>query len=461
MDQGDKFNRILIVDDNDDIRKQLKWGLGKEYSVLLAADGKEALSLFRRHQPLVVTLDLGLPPDEDGTEEGFRCLTEMLQFLPTTKIIVITGNDGRENALKAVQMGAYDYYQKPVDLDELKVIISRAFHLQMIEAENQRLQVALVDRTGEQSGIIGQCPSMQQVFETIRKVAASDVSVLISGDSGTGKELVARAIHDMSLRKNAPFIAINCGAIPETLLESELFGHEKGSYTGAHARVLGKVEYANKGTLFLDEIGEIPGFLQVKLLRFLQEKSLQRVGGREDITVDVRIIAATNIDINKAMEDGRFREDLYYRIGVVTVDLPQLRTRGDDILLLANLFLKRFSAQFNKKVRGYSPTAEECILSYNWPGNVRELENKVQRAVLMAGSQLVEQEDLGFAGMITNPVARQEPQEPPTLKDARDALERNMILDAIRNQGGNIAKAADILGVSRPTLYDLMKKHGI
>jgi len=461
MDQGDKFNRILIVDDNDDIRKQLKWGLGKEYSVLLAADGKEALSLFRRHQPLVVTLDLGLPPDEDGTEEGFRCLTEMLQFLPTTKIIVITGNDGRENALKAVQMGAYDYYQKPVDLDELKVIISRAFHLQMIEAENQRLQVALVDRTGEQSGIIGQCPSMQQVFETIRKVAASDVSVLISGDSGTGKELVARAIHDMSLRKNAPFIAINCGAIPETLLESELFGHEKGSYTGAHARVLGKVEYANKGTLFLDEIGEIPGFLQVKLLRFLQEKSLQRVGGREDITVDVRIIAATNIDINKAMEDGRFREDLYYRIGVVTVDLPQLRTRGDDILLLANLFLKRFSAQFNKKVRGYSPTAEECILSYNWPGNVRELENKVQRAVLMAGSQLVEQEDLGFAGMITNPAARQEPQEPPTLKDARDALERNMILDAIRNQGGNIAKAADILGVSRPTLYDLMKKHGI
>jgi len=302
---------------------------------------------------------------------------------------------------------------------------------------------------------------MQKVFGTIRKVAQSDVSVLVSGESGTGKELVARAIHDMSLRKHAPFIAINCGAIPETLLESELFGHEKGSYTGAHVRVLGKVEYANKGTLFLDEIGEIPGVLQVKLLRFLQERSIQRVGGREDIPVDVRIIAATNIDISKAMDEGRFRDDLYYRIGVVTIDLPPLRTRGEDILLLANLFLRKFSSDLNKKVRGYSPEAEECITSYSWPGNVRELENKVQRAVLMVSGHQIEPEDLGFASLPLTPPSPPEVLDLGTLKDARDALERDMILSAIRTQGGNIAKAADILGVSRPTLYDLMKKHGI
>ena len=461
MEQGVTLHKILIVDDIEDIRKQLKWGLGKEYAVLLAADGTEALALFKRHQPLVVTLDLGLPPDEEGTDEGFRCLKEMLHIAPATKIVVITGNDGRANALKAVQMGAYDYYPKPVNLDELKVIISRAFHLQMIEAENRRLQHTVVDRTGENNGIIGQCPAMQQVFTTIRKVAQSDVSVMVSGESGTGKELVARAIHDMSLRKHAPFIAINCGAIPDTLLESELFGHEKGSFTGAHVRVLGKVEYAHKGTLFLDEIGEIPGVLQVKLLRFLQEKKLQRVGGREDISVDVRIIAATNIDITKAMEDGRFREDLFYRIGVVTVDLPPLRNRGEDILLLANIFLRKFSSECNKKVRGYSPEAEQCIASYSWPGNVRELENKVKRAVIMVTGHQIESDDLGFATQTPPPPPTPEIHEFGTLKDAREALEREMILSAIRTQGGNIAKAADVLGVSRPTLYDLMKKHGI
>ena len=460
MEQGENLNKILIVDDVDDIRKQLKWGLGRDYSVHLAADGTEALTLFRRHHPLVVTLDLGLPPDAEGTDEGFRCLREMLQIAPSTKIIVITGNDDRENALRAVQMGAYDYYPKPVDLDELKVIISRALHLHTIEAENRRLQSSLLDRAGGTGGIIGQCPAMQQVFATIRKVAQSDVSVLISGESGTGKELVARAIHDMSLRKKAPFIAINCGAIPETLLESELFGHEKGSFTGAHVRVLGKVEYAHKGTLFLDEIGEIPGVLQVKLLRFLQERKIQRVGGREDISVDVRIITATNIDITKAMEEGRFREDLYYRIGVVTIELPPLRSRGDDILLLANIFLRKFAEECNKKVRGYSQEAEQCIVNYSWPGNVRELENKVQRAVLMVTGNQIEADDLGFAVQPV-PLPTIEVSELSTLKDAREALEREMILSAIRTQGGNIAKAADILGVSRPTLYDLMKKHGI
>lgn len=461
MDSNAALNKLLIVDDFEDIRKQLKWGLGKDYTVLLAADGKEALSVFRRHQPMVVTLDLGLPPDAEGTDEGFRCLTEMLQIMPATKIIVITGNDGRENALKAVQMGAYDYYQKPVDLNELKVIISRAFHLCTIEVENLHLQNVLTEKGGDQSGIIGQCPAMQQVFSTIRKVAASDVSVLVSGESGTGKELVAKAIHEMSLRKHGPFVAINCAAIPENLLESELFGHEKGSFTGAVGRVLGKVEYANKGTLFLDEIGEIPLSLQVKLLRFLQERVIQRVGGRENISVDVRIIAATNIDILKAMEEGRFREDLYYRIGVVTIDLPPLRVRGDDMLLLANLFLRNFAASVGKKVRGYSPDAENCILTHLWPGNVRELENKVQRAVLLAPGHFIEPDDLGFEGFAPAPAIKPILVEAGTLREARENVERDLILATVRAQGGNIAKAAELLGISRPTLYDLMKKHGV
>ncbi|RNC69617.1 MAG: PEP-CTERM-box response regulator transcription factor [Desulfuromonadales bacterium] len=453
------MEKLLIVDDNEDIRRQLRWGIGKEYTLLLAADGAEALELFRKQRPQVVTLDLGLPPHEDSSEEGFRCLGEMLRIAPDVKVIVITGNEGRENAVRAVQMGAYDFYQKPIDLNELKVIIKRAFHLQTLEDENRRLQNALEGREGEMKGILGQCSEMQQVFSTIRKVAASDISVLVFGESGTGKELVARAIHTMSLRKDGPFIPINCGAIPENLLEAELFGHEKGAFTGALARVQGKVEYAHKGTLFLDEIGELPLNLQVKLLRFLQEKVIQRVGGREDIAIDARIIAATNVDILRAMEEGKFREDLYYRIGVVAITLPPLRSRGDDIMLLANLFLKRFSNEFKRKIKGYSATARDYMEAYDWPGNVRELENKVQRAVLMSSTSVIEPDDLGFSG---RPVSRKASSaESSTLREARERVEQEMIRAAIASSKGNIAKASEELGISRPTMYDLMRKHGI
>jgi len=343
------MDKLLIVDDNEDIRKQLRWGLAREYALELAGDAAAALDAFHAHRPGVVLLDLGLPPHEDSSDEGFRCLAQMLEHDPAAKVIVITGNDTQENAMQAVHMGAYDFYRKPIDLDELRIIIRRAFHLHGLELENSRLQSRQWTNIPGHYGMLGQCPKMQDVFRTIRKVAPSDVSVLVCGESGTGKELAARAIHAQSPRSQKEFVALNCGAIPENLLESELFGHEKGAYTGAHSTVMGKCEYAHQGTLFLDEIGELPLNLQVKLLRFLQEKTVQRVGGRRDIPADARIIAATNVDIPRAMEQGRFREDLYYRIGVVTIIVPPLRERDDDILLLANLFLRRVCEEFNYK----------------------------------------------------------------------------------------------------------------
>jgi len=453
------MEKLLIVDDNEEIRKLLKWGLGGEYIILSASDGKEALSLFKKHQPKVVTLDLGLSPVPNGTDEGFRCLEEILRFHSPTKVIVITGNDDRENALRAVQSGAYDFYQKPIELKELKVIISRALHLYNIEEENSSLRVALDKKNTFMGEMIGQCPQMLEVFATIRKIASSDVPVLIHGESGTGKELVASAIHAKSLRKDQAFIPINCGAIPENLLESELFGHEKGAFTGALAQVQGKVEYAHKGTLFLDEIAELPFHLQVKLLRFLQEKIIQRVGGRENINVDARIIAATNVDIAKSIQEGKFREDLYYRIGVIIIKLPPLRERGDDIMLMSNLFLKRAGNEFSKKIRGFSAASIALLKSYEWPGNVRELENKIQRAVLIAESSIIEPYDLNFTektAVRNGPCAEVE-----TLREVRNKTEKNMIISAIEKHAGNIAKAANDLGVSRPTMYDLMKKHNI
>lgn len=453
------MEKLMIVEDSEEIRGQLRWGLGKEYEVLAAGDREEALALFKKHSPKVVTLDLGLPPDEDGSEEGFRCLEEILRLGPSTKVIMITGNEERENALRAVQSGAYDFYGKPVEIGELKTILRRAYHLSAIEVENACLQAALREQNFGLGGIIGHSSHMQEVFSSIRKVAASDVPVMITGESGTGKEMVARAIHGLSLRKGATFIPINCGAIPENLLESELFGVEKGAFTGAHVRVQGKVEYAHKGTLFLDEIGELPLNLQVKLLRFLQEKVIQRVGGREDIVVDARIIAATNRDIVKVTEEGAFREDLYYRIAVIHINLPPLRERGDDIMLLANLFLGRFGEEFGKKVRRFSTAAVKLLESYDWPGNVRELENKVQRAVIMSDSALLEPDALGFSmkparEKVTAAVSM-------TLKDAREKTERELILVAIEKQGGNMVKTAAALGISRPTLYDLVRKHGL
>ncbi|ALC16841.1 two-component sigma54-specific transcriptional regulator, Fis family [Desulfuromonas soudanensis] len=453
------MEKLLIIDDNAEIRKQLKWGLGKEYRVLLAGDATEALSIFKAQGPQVVTLDLGLPPNPDGAEEGLRCLREMLTLDPAVKVVVISGNEERANALKAVGLGAYDFYQKPIELGELRIILARAFHLAALEAENRRLQRAMMADTPAFLGIFGHCPEMQTVFNTIRKVATCDVPVLILGESGTGKELVAQAIHSESRRRCGPFIPINCGAIPENLLESELFGHEKGSFTGAQARVQGKFEYADKGTLFLDEIGELPPVLQVKILRFLQDQRIQRVGGREDIDVDARIIAATNIDMEKAIRGGSFREDLYYRIGVITINLPPLRERGEDIVLLGNLFLGRFSEVLKKRVRGFSVAALEALQDYGWPGNVRELENKVKRAVIMAEGALLEPQDLGFATMESSAPAGDDAEM--TLRAAKDRVERDLVTAAIAKQNGNILRAAEMLGISRPTIYDLMKKHGL
>jgi len=457
------MEKLLSVEDNEEIQKQLKWGLGKDYKVFLAGNVSEALTLFENHHPKVVTLDLGLPPDPDGSVEGFRCLEAIMQQAPRTKVVVLTGNEERESALRAIRMGAYDYYAKPINLDELRVILSRAINLFDLEEENRQLHTSLSNGGGELQGIFGQCPKMVDVFNTIKKVSSSDVPVLITGESGTGKEMVASAIHKKSLRKNGPFIPINCGAIPENLLESELFGHEKGSFTGAHGRVQGKFEYAHGGTLFLDEIGEMPMSLQVKVLRFLQEKVIQRVGGRDNIDVDARIISATNIDAHQAIEDGTFREDLFYRIGVVTINLPPLRERDKDIFFLAHLFLRRFSETLNKRARSFSMAALNRMEGYSWPGNVRELENRVKRAVIMAESSIIEPRDMDFVDSEKMPETkpRELSSEILTLKEAKERVEKEMVIAALEKQKGNVVKTAEVLGISRPTLYDLMKKHGL
>jgi two-component system NtrC family response regulator len=452
------MEKLLIVDDTEEIKTQLKWGMGSDYTVFLAGNCAKALALFRKQKPKVVTLDLGLPPDEEGTTEGFRCLETIVKESPDTKVIVITGNDQRQTALRAIQSGAYDFYQKPIDLKELKVIVQRAFHLSNLERENRALHLELGEKAGETGGMFGQCSAMQEVFATIRKIASSEAAVLIIGESGTGKELVARSIHAKSLRKDHPFVPINCGAIPENLLESELFGHEKGAFTGAQSQVQGKFEFAHQGTLFLDEIAELPLNLQVKLLRFLQDKTIQRVGGREDISVNARIIAATNIDIAKALQDGKFREDLYYRIGVITITLPPLRERGDDVVVLSNLFLGRFSREAGKNLKGFAHEALGMLRSHTWPGNVRELENMVHRAVIMCEGAFVKPEDLGFAEKPAEQVVK---MDALTLKEVRDRAERERVLSAMDRYQGNIAKTAEELGISRPTLYDLLKKHRI
>jgi two-component system, NtrC family, response regulator len=453
------MEKILIIDDNPDIRQQLKWGLSDEYLVLLAGDAKEGLANYKKHHPNVVILDLGLPPYENTSVEGFRALAELLDSNPHVKVIVLTGNSERENALKAMEMGAYDFYLKPPILNELKVIISRAIHLAGIEEQNRSLQRALEVKSMDSGGMLGHCPEMQKIFATIKKVASSDVPVLITGENGTGKELVAQALHEFSLRKKGPFIPINCGAIPENLLESEFFGHERGSFTGAHTTVQGKLQFANKGTLFLDEIGELPVNLQVKLLRFFQEGVVQRVGGRVDIPIDTRTVCATNVNIAQAIKDGKFREDLYYRISVITINLPPLRERGDDILLLANYFLRLFNDEHKKRIRRFSASARSFLKSYEWPGNVRELRNRVQRAIIMSDASAIEVLDLGCEMGASELL--DEVQPVISLREARERVERELITNAIDRQNGNIVKAAEELGISRPTLYDLIKKHGL
>ena len=447
-----KKQKLLIVDDDDDLRKQLKWALAQDYEVLLAEDRESAVAVMRKEKPAVVTLDLGLPPEPAGVSEGFAVLDEILNMFRHTKVIIITGRGETENALRAVEKGGYDFFYKPIQLDELKVVLRRAFYLSQLENEQLSLRQQL--EKANFKGMIGICTKMQEVLTTIRKVATTAASVLITGESGTGKELASRAIHSLSGRKDNPFIVINCGAIPENLLESELFGHEKGAFTGAHIQRKGRFEMAEGGTLFLDEIGDLPKVLQVKLLRFLQERVIERVGGREQINVDARIIAATNRDLGEAMEDGSFREDLYFRLGVVRVSLPPLRDREGDIMLLAKAFLERYAEENKKKIKGFTNLAMEAIQHYDWPGNVRELENRVKRAVIMTEETHVTPEDLEM--------------EPPNhgyeamgLKEAREALERDLIAKALNRNTGNLTKVASDLGISRPTLYDLMEKLGI
>lgn len=461
------MDKLLIVDDNAEIRKQLEWGLGKDYRLLFAEDRPEALAVFQREQPQVVLLDLGLPPEESGVVEGFSCLEAMVESDPTAKVIVITGRGDKDHALRAVRMGAYDFYSKPVELSELRVTLNRTFQLAILEEENRQLHAR---SAGNQTlpGLFGQSAPMLEVFATVRKVAQSSVPVLLVGESGTGKEMVARAIHALSPRRAEQFQPINCGSIPETLLESELFGHEKGAFTGAVGQVRGQLEYADNGTLLLDEIGEMPPLLQVKILRFLQEQVLQRVGGRFDIPVDVRVIAATNVDIEAAIADGRIREDLYYRLGVITIALPPLRERGEDIPMLAHFFLRQYAAEYNKRVRTFSTAAKREMFSYHWPGNVRELENKVKRAVVMADGPVIEPSALGFeVGVEGQDVASEPPADElvctlsgMTLQEARADVERKLILTTFEREQ-NIARTARSLGISRPTLYDLMKKHNI
>src|SRR4030043_553783 len=441
--------KFLIIEDDEAIRTQMKWALAQDYEIFLAEDRPCALEIFIKERPPVVTLDLGLPPYPGEVKEGFLVLTEMLSQDRLVKVVIITGQGEKDHALKAVGEGAYDFFCKPIQIEELKVVLSRAFYVSRLEREHQQLKKRLSGDSFE--GMLGTSPQMQEVFSSIREVATTEVPVLIVGESGTGKELVAKAIHRNSSRKAYQFVVINCSAIPENLLESELFGHEKGAFTGAHIQRKGRFELAHGGTLFLDEIAELSMALQVKLLRFLQEQVIERVGGREQIKVDPRVLGATNRDLKKALKDGTFREDLYFRLGVITVSMPLLREREGDILLLANAFLLRYAAENKKKLTGFNPQAITAIENYSWPGNVRELENRVKRGVIMAEGVKITREDLE----LTSPYAKYEGQG---LKEAREGLERELIEKAIAKNKGNLTRAAAELGISRPTLYELMEK---
>ncbi len=444
--------RLLIVEDDQDLATQLRWAMAKNYEVQSAQDASSALKLFREHRPGLVTLDLGLPPDPGGVREGFRVLGALLEADPLVKVIVITARQEREHGLKAVAMGAYDYMSKPVEAQELEVVLRRALHVRALEEENQALESKA--RSAPQGEMLWSSRPMEEVWGKIQRVAKTDAPVLLLGETGTGKELAAKAIHGLSTRAQAPFVPIDCGAIPENLLESELFGHEKGAFTGAHTARKGRVEAARGGTLFLDEVGELPPGLQVKLLRFLQEQRFQRVGGRDWIQVDARVMAATNKDLGQAIREGRFREDLYFRLGVVVLELPPLRERSGDVRLLANAFLERFRGDSGKKLKGFTQGGLRALEAHHWPGNVRELENRVRRAVIMARGSRITAQDLELGEEAS-------PTEDLDLRSAREALEREMVEKALAKSGGNLTQAAQALGISRPTLYDLMEKLGI
>ncbi|HSG29412.1 MAG TPA: PEP-CTERM-box response regulator transcription factor [Candidatus Krumholzibacterium sp.] len=464
------MTRLLIVDDEEPILKQLGWAFKKEYEIITAGTVKAALEAVASESPGVMILDLSLTDDPERLE-GFEILASALEMSPSLKIIVITGHDDRENALRALEMGAVDFYSKPVDIDELRIILQRTSYIRSLEEELEKLRKR-APAGHEFEGMIAMSGKMLEVFDTVRKVSSTDVSVLVTGESGTGKELIARAIHGRSGREGKPFIPINCGAIPENLLESELFGHEKGSFTGADSSKPGKLEIADKGTLFLDEIGELPPALQVKMLRFLQDQVIERVGGHRPIQLDVRVIAATNRDLSEMIGQRSFREDLFYRINTIKIELPPLREREGDILLLATHFLFHYRNEFSRPVRGFSRSAQESLYTWGWPGNVRELENRVKRGVIMAVGKMLQPEDLDlpYAGTAGKDRTR-EPVDIPgyqvpagpavSLKEARDELEERLVTSALLRTAGNVSAAAQELDVSRPTLHDLMKKHDI
>jgi two-component system, NtrC family, response regulator len=443
--------KLLIVDDDDEIRTQMKWALGKDYEVLLAGERDGALEAFNQHRPAVVILDLGLPPCPNEPDEGMAILSEVVAGDRTTKVIIISGQEEKENALRAVGSGAFDFLSKPVNVEELALLLRRCFYVTDLEREHHALQQSL--GVGGFEGMLGVSPSMQNVFAAIRKVATSSVPVLLLGESGTGKEMAAQAIHRSSPRKDAPFSAINCNAIPDTLLESELFGHEKGAFTGAHLQRKGLIERAANGTLLLDEIGELPLSLQVKLLRFLQEQTFIRVGGREEIHCDARVITATNSDLRQAIVQGKFREDLYFRLAVVVIDLPPLRQRGDDVVFMAKEFLRRVASEAGKAWLTFTADALTSIRRHPWPGNVRELQNRIQRAVIMTEGKRITKADMELADSPNCHSA--------TLREARAQVEKEMIQQALRRNAGKISTTASDLGVSRPTLYELMEKLNI
>ena len=443
--------KLLVVEDDDAARLQLKYALRDRYAMWFADNRARALAIVEEIHPDLVSLDLGLPPHPDTVEEGLRTLEDILRIAPGTKVVVLTGSGDRINARRAIELGAVDYLSKSADLAEYETVLRRSTFVQTLESENAR-ETAEVEAGARFEEIIGATPQMREMFSMVSLVAKTDVTVLIQGESGTGKELVARAVHGKSRRKNAPFVPINCGAIPETLLESELFGHEKGAYTGAHVQRKGKLELADGGTVFLDEIAEMPLPLQVKLLRFLQERKVERLGGRQQIHVDTRVIAASNKDLKADVAAGGLREDLYFRLSVVTITLPPLRERAEDIGMLANAFLRRACQEYRRKLR-FSTEALAAVSQYRWPGNIRELENAVRRATIMARGQFIEPADLG--------IPLPAPAERLSLREARNRVERQVVVDALTRTRGNISRAATELGVSRPTLHGLLEKHGI
>ena len=448
---ADERRKLLVVEDDEGLQRQLKWSY-EDYQVLAAGDRASAIEALRAHEPAVVTLDLGLPPDPDGVSEGFAALEEILRLKPDTKVIVASGHGARLSAQRAISTGAYDFYQKPVDFDELGMIVKRAFHLFDIEAENRHLHT--LGSGTVLGGLITASPTMIKVARMIERVASADVSVMLLGASGTGKEVLARGLHRASLRAKQPFVVINCAAIPDNLLESELFGYERGAFTGANKTTEGKIELAEGGTLFLDEVGDIPLPLQVKLLRFLQERVIERVGGRKAIPVDVRIVCATHQNLEGMIAAGSFREDLYYRLAEIVVRIPPLVERDGDAALLAHHFAQRISTDLGRTAKGFTPDALAALTSWHWPGNVRELENRLKRAVIMADGVRLTAADLDLGGTEAD-------EEFLNLKSARELADRRAIRLALARNHTNISGAAKALGISRPTLYDLMRQYDI